>query len=317
MAETTLRDTIESAIEQHVEPDTGITRDESGKFAKAEPTPKAEPEAKVAEPPVVEPPIKTVPRPSSWKKDYEQDWDTLPERIREYINEREGQYAKGVSTYKSQWDQAQPLYEAIQPFMPELQKYNIQPSQWIANLGNAHRTLALGTPEQKVQMFARLANEYGVPLQAITGQGQPDPQFSILAQELNNLKNEWQTTKAQTEMTETAIMQAQIEEFKAHAPHFEAVRETMAKFLQNGMAEDLPGAYEKAIRYHDDVWREVQAQQAKEAEAARQAEIQAKKAKAVSPRSGSPTGQTNASGGKKSLRDQLSESVAAVMGGQI
>ena len=73
-------------------------------------------------------------------------------KLQEYIMQREQDYAKGVSTYKSQWDQAAPIYEAMQPFIPILQEHNIQPQQWIQNLGRAHQVLAMGSPEQKEKL---------------------------------------------------------------------------------------------------------------------------------------------------------------------
>ena len=324
MSETTLRDTLSEALENYeatpepvVNADPVVTetetekadrlRDEAGRFAK-----KPEEEIQADPAPVVEEKPKT-PRPSSWKKDYEQDWEVLPDRIREYINEREGQYAKGVSTYKNQWDQAQPIYEAVAPFIPELQQYGIQPGQWIQNLGNAHRTLALGSPEQKLEMFSKLANEYGVPLQALTGQPH-DPQFSMLAQELNQIKNQWNSFQTQQQQAEQAALNAEIAKFAESAPHFESVKPTMAQLLQSGVATDLKTAYDKAIRLHDDLWNQQQAEHAKAEEAKRLADLAAKKAKAVSPKSASPTGSMNAGSGKKSLRDQLSESMESMSG---
>ena len=325
-----LRDQLAAALEQHTETqteeiasqssevteETGRTRDDQGRFkAKQEETENKEQSAAQVEN-QSENERKAIPRPSSWKKDYEQDWETLPDKIREYINEREGQYAKGVSTYKNQWDQAQPFYEAVQPFIPELQQYNINPAQWIQNLGNAHRTLVLGTPDQKLQMFAQLANQYGIPLEALTGQ-QANPQFSMLANELNQIKNQWTTFQQTQQQQEQAALNNEIQTFAANAPHFEALRETMAQLLQSGMAEDLQGAYDKAMRLHDDIWQQQQAEQAKAAELERQKALSAKKAKAVSPKSASPTGMQTSGTGKKSLRDQLAESVESVMSGHI
>ena len=317
--QTTLRDSLESAFDEHsetVDETPARVRDESGRFAKQEQeattVEKIEQEAAAAE---VEPP-KVAPRPSSWKKDYEQDWEVLPDRIREYINEREGQYAKGVSTYKNQWDQAAPIYEAVAPFLPELQQHNIQPQQWIQNLGNAHRTLAMGSPDQKLQMFAKLATDYGVPLQALMGQP-ADPQFSMIAQELNQVKGQLQQFETLQQQHEQQRLQQEIDAFAMNAPHFETVRETMGMLLQSGMATDLKTAYDKASRLHDDVFQQQQAQQASAVEAERHKVLAEKKAKAVSPKSASPTGAMNAGGGKKSLRDQLAEAVDASLGGHI
>lgn len=319
--QTTLRDTIESAIEEHsapveqvAEPTEGRARDEMGRFAAKEESPVVkENSEEISEPsfPVEE--RKSIPRPSSWKKDYEQDWETLPEKIREYINEREGQYAKGVSTYKSQWDSAQPIYEAIQPFMPDLQQHNISPVTWIQNLGNAHKVLALGTPEQKLEMFSRLATDYGVPLGALNG-GSYDPQFSQLANELSTVKNQWQSFQEQQQRMEQQAVVQEIEQFKSNAPFFDEVRPTMAQLLQSGVATDLKDAYDKAIRLNDEVFQRQQSERLKAQEAERQKAIAEKKAKAVSPRSASPTGSMATSGGKKDLRSALSEAFDSVSG---
>jgi hypothetical protein len=286
-------------------------RDERGRFA-----PKQEPENKLPAPVPQEgqqaAPATRKP-PSSWKKDYWGQWERLgadPElsKLQEYIEQRESDYAKGVSTYKSQWDQAAPIYEAIQPFVPELQQHGIQPQQWIQNLGNAHRTLALGSPEQKLQMFAKLATEYGIPLQALAGgQGQADPQVGHIVQNFQTLQQKVNELEHQRKQEADALMQREIQAFQKDAPHFEVVKGTMAQLLQSGVAPDLKTAYDKAIRLHDDIWQQHQATQAKSADAARQAEIAKKKAAAVSPRSSSPTGTAAAAGGKKSLRDSLSE----------
>lgn len=319
--QTTLRDTIEQAMETHEPKDAPVLennepvsidkpRDEVGRFA---------PKSEAKEPQTVNlPPVK--PRPSSWKKDYEEHWTKLDPTLQDYINQREADYAKGVSTYKQNWDNAAPIYEAMQPFMPLLQEHNIQPQQWISNLGNAHKMLALGSPQEKMQMFAKLANDYGVPLQALQGQ-QYDPQFSQIAQELSQIKNEWSSFKTERERTEQTKLQDEITSFSQKAPHFEQVRETMAGLLQSGVAQDLQSAYDKAIRLHDDIWEKQQAE-AQQAQARANTEqnqrmVAEKKAKAVSPRSTSPTGTMGTGTGKKGLRETLAEQLEQAMGGRV
>jgi hypothetical protein len=320
----TLEAPVETQIESEVltqeptETKSERARDESGRFTKTEAKPEAQTQSEVQKP-EAETPTPRKP-PSSWKKDYWGHWERLgtdPElaKLQDYIEQREADYAKGVSTYKSQWDQAQPLYEAIQPFVPELQQYGIQPAQWIQNLGNAHRTLALGSPEQKLQMFAKLAVDYGVPLQALQT-GQIDPQTAQVFDTVSSLKREMESIRQQQKAAEDMRLQQDIEAFKKNAPHFDAVSPTMAQLLQSGVAKDLQDAYDKAIRLHDDIWQQHQAQQAKEAEAQRQAEIAKKKAAAVSPKSSSPTGAVVTGNTKKDLRSTLAEQVDAAMGGR-
>lgn len=323
-SQTTLRDSIEQAIEQQ-EPATTqevvseVPRDEVGRFAPKSEAPQVE-QTEQVEAPVVKP------RPSSWKKDYEEHWTKLDPQLQDYIAQREADYAKGVSTYKQNWDSVAPMYEAMQPFMPLLQEHNIQPQQWITNLGNAHKMLALGTPEEKVQMFAKLANEYGVPLQALTGQGY-DPQFSSIANELNQLKNQWSQFQTQREQQETQQIMGVIEGFAQNNPLLEKVQDEVIGLLQSGFVtgatpeERLQNAFEKAIRLNDEAWQEHQSkvQQAKAAAEAEQRQklIAEKKAKAVSPRSSSPTGIMNTGSGKKDLRSILAEQIDNQLGSRV
>lgn len=305
---------VEASIEINDDP---ISRDDRGRFSL-----KSQPEEKQAQ--VVQsietlieaaPIVESRKPPQSWAKEQWDRWGKLDKDTQDYIDKRESDFARGVSTYKSQWDQAAPLYQAVQPFLPELQRNNIAPEQWISNLGNAHRTLAMGSPEQKVQMFAKLATDYGVNLGSL--QGQPvDQQFGHLAQEVASLRNAQAAQDKERTQSEQARINHDIEAFKSNAPYFESVRETMGQLLQSGVASDLKTAYDKAIRLNDDIWSQHQAEQAKVQATQRQAEIAKKKAAAVSPRSASPTGAMNQGNAKRGLRESLSESFDAVSSGR-
>ena len=307
-----LRDTIENAIEstepevttestshEAVESDkTTRPRDESGKFAKTSQRSEASvTEASADNYKQEEPKVDTKPRPSSWKKDYEEHWGKLDPTLQDYIQQREADYAKGVSTYKNQWDMAAPIVEAIRPFEPLLRQYGVAPQQWVTQLGNAHARLVAGTPDQKLQVFQQLANDYGINLGAVTGQTGYDPQFSSIAQELNQIKNQWGQFQQQQEMQEQTQLQNEIASFKDDKPYFEDVRETMAGLLQSGMAHDLQSAYDKAIRLNDDVFQKVSAGQAQKSEAAQREKVAQAKAKVLSPKSTTPTASTS-NGGK-------------------
>jgi len=328
-----LRDTIENAIES-TEPEVTTEststeaveivkserpRDTSGKFAKtSQRNEESVTEASDDNYEQEEVKVETKPRPSSWKKDYEEHWGKLDPTLQDYIQQREADYAKGVSTYKNQWDMAAPIVEAMRPFQEILQQNNVNPAQWISNLGNAHAKLVYGTPEQKLNTFAQLANEYGVNLGQLTGQQGYDPQFSNLAQELNQIKNQWSSFQSQQEMMEQTQLQSEIASFKDDKPYFEEVRETMAGLLQNGMANDLQSAYDKAIRLNDDVFQKVQSQQTGKSEAAQREKVAAAKAKVLSPKSTTPTASTG-NGGKSasSAREAIMAAMEAHSSGLI
>ena len=328
-----LRDTIENAIES-TEPEVTESatsqeatesvksdkpRDTSGKFAKsAQNASERTTEVSTDNYQQEEPKVETKPRPSSWKKDYEEHWGKLDPTLQDYIQQREADYAKGVSTYKNQWDMAAPIVEAIRPFEPLLRQYGVAPQQWVTQLGNAHAQLVAGTPEQKMHVFQQLANDYGINLGAITGQTGYDPQFSSIAQELSQIKNQWGQFQQQQEMMEQTQLQNEISSFKDDKPHFEDVRETMAGLLQNGMAHDLQSAYDKAIRLNDDVVQRVSAEQAQKSEAAQREKVAQAKAKVLSPKSTTPTASTG-SGGKSasSAREAIMQAMEAHSSGLI
>jgi len=93
--------------------------------------------------------------------------DVSQSQLAEYIQQRESEYARGVSTYKHEADAARQLNEAIAPFMPNLQKHGMEPTQWIRNLGTAHERLALGSPQDKIQTAAQLIRDYGIDPQGL------------------------------------------------------------------------------------------------------------------------------------------------------
>ena len=314
------------AVSETAEQKADRVRDEKGRFAEGQTPPAATP------PPVAVPVAEAPKRPSSWKKDYWQEWDKLAvenPKLAAYLNEREGQFASGVSTYKQEWEQAKPLIDAIAPFQPILQQNGINPAQWISNLGNAHHRLAMGSTQDKVAMFQKLAADYHVPVQlAVQGQ---DGQWQLLGQQQMPTQQapafdprmvEQMVEKKLQETSTRQTLQAFQQEAPTKYPHFETVKQTMAGLLQAGLAEDLPSAYEAALRHprHSDLFAEMQqqqtAQQESERRAAAQQKVQRARANAVSTSSATPSG-VMANTGEKGLRDEIAANLRAVAGGRV
>lgn len=301
-------------------------RDEKGRFKPSEEPvveEASEPVEMEAEPVEAEPVKPALARPTTWKKEYLPIWDKLttgqqlsPEealKLAEYSNQRESEYKKGVSTYKAEADNARSLREAIEPFIPELQANNIHPAAWINNLGRAHFVLAKGSPEQKVQMFHKLAQDYGITLNnGDIAPMQVDPYAEQLRQQLQMMNQEVSTIKSRYEQEEQSRLMNEINRVASNVekfPHFEELREQMAQLLENGLASDLETAYAKAVRLNDDVWQQEQNRlltQAK-AEAEKAQKVAKAKAAAVSPKSVTPNGAVGNSGDKKDRRSILAE----------
>lgn len=291
-------------------------REEDGKFAKETPrerairmgtikpagTPAA---AVVAAAPAVAA-VAKAPRPDSWKKEREADWDALTPSQQAYIKEREDQYFKGVSTYKQEWENAKPLLDAVAPFLPTLQAHGIKPDAWITNLGRAHHALATGDGQAKLQMFARLAQDYGVPLQALYDQTaaqqfvqqtiqRPAQQAQAQPQDMNSaIQKALDVRDAQQKFAEFS------RDIETKYPHYETVKPDMALLLEAGKARDYPSAYSMALRLHDDLFAAEQEAKTKAAEAARQLAartvVATAKGNAVSVKSATPA---NGAGAKQ------------------
>ena len=319
-------------------------RDDKGRFAEAEKArAKAAAEAAKAPPAPAAAPAKPLEgakprpvRPSTWKKDHWEAFDKLAVEnpaLAEYINQREGEYAHGVSTYKQEWDRAKPLLDAMAPFMPLLAQHRIEPSQWISRLGNAHQTLALGTPQQNLVAFTRLAEDYQVPLQALFTQGQDgqwflNPNAAALAQaqpQAQGIKPEDIDARINAALTQQRS-EADISAFAAQKdkyPYFEEVRETMAGLLQAQLADGLEDAYAAAMGHPRHAALAAQAdEQARAAQAAKDAEerrkaTEAARRKAVSPRTSTPTSVAAAGEGKKDRRSVIEAAFDEHVAGRI
>jgi hypothetical protein len=318
-------------------------RDEQGRFVKATPEATAAPVATPATPaPTVapeptQPPVQAQ-RLTTWRKEYLPIQDKLAQglpltpdeskKLSEYNIQREKEYATGVSTYKAEAQNARELQDALAPFMPELQANNIKASQWIHNLGNAHLTLVKGSPEQKIQMFAHLAQQYGVPLGAVaTPQGQLDPIVPQLMQHIQSLESKVNTVTGWREQQEQQSLQRELSKFEdaEKYPHFEAVRGDMAQLLESGVAKNLDDAYERAVYMNPtsreaEIGRQAQSQaeqlaQARQAETSVAAAKQAK-ARAVSTKTTTPSG-TAVNSGPKDRRAALVEKFDAMGGGRV
>tara|TARA_R110000868_G_scaffold335787_2_gene596650 strand:- start:2584 stop:3636 length:1053 start_codon:yes stop_codon:yes gene_type:complete len=338
--QATLRDTLESSFDTVTATTEAIpivetlqvdnqeekeqrARDEAGRFAKqgvvnaSIPDPNAPKPAETPEIAVAP----SVPRPSSWKKDFDPHWDKFDPEVKNYILQREREYANGVSTYKSEAENARQLNEAIAPFMPDLQRNGIAPDKFIQNLGYAHQRLAMGSPQEKVQMGVKLIQDYGIDPQAL---------FQVLSgQQPQYQPQQYQQPQQQpvdiakiveqklTEKEVTNEYQRFIAEAPEKYPHFEEVKGTMAGLLQAELAQDYESAYKTALRLpkHAAIFDAIQQQEREKTEASLKAKAQAAvgsaRAKAVSVKSSTPSGQMSPVNGSKGLRESLSEAFDA------
>ena len=270
---------------------------------------------------------KPITRPSTWKKEYVQIWDKMEKgeqiskddftKFAEYANQRESEYKKGVSTYKAEADRAKSYENAIAPYADNLQRRGIQPTQYIENLVRAEQILSNAPYDQKVQVFQKLASDYGIQLNG--GQvTQLDPYTQQLMNQLNMVNQEVSSIKGRFAQEENQRLMNEIQKYQsdtANYPHFDVVREEMAQLLELGKAQDLETAYKKAVRMNDDVWLLEQERLLKDAKqsAVKAQQVAKAKAAAVSPKSVTPSGRVIEPGDKKDRRSIIAEQMGEAL----
>jgi hypothetical protein len=176
--------------------------------------------------------------------------------------------------------------------------------------------------DQKVQMFHRLAQDYGVNLNVSNEPQQPvDAYTQQLMQQLNQVNQEVSTIKGRFEQEEQARLSNEIERVrsdKERFPHFDLVREEMAQLLELGKAQNLETAYAKAVRMNDEAWKFEQEKLLKQAttQASKASQVARAKATAVSPKSVTPNG-TQAKVEAKDRRSLLMAGLADAESGRL
>jgi hypothetical protein len=344
--EGTLEAPIEKEIEVNDDPiqaensseEENTERDEKGRFkGKQEEASSQDDSVEESEPvaEAIDEVQEEVKRPTTWKKEYVEVWEKMKGgkplneqefvKFAEYANQREAEYKKGVSAYKAEADNARQLTEAIGPFVPELQQQGIHPVAWINNLGRAHIVLSKAPYEQKVQMFHRLAQDYGIQLNSdslqMPEQAYVDPYQQQLMQQLQATQQQVQQLSAIREQEENARLNDEISRVssdKERFPHFEMVREDMAQLLERGLAPNLETAYAKAVRMNDEAYKLEQDKLLRSAstQASKAQQVAKAKATAVSPRSVTPSGQVKGTDAKD-RRSLLLASLADAEGGRV
>lgn len=221
---------------------------------------KAAAAAKPAETPVVGDP-RHAKAPTSWKGPAQAEWDKMSPAARAEVHRREEDFHKGIQLYKGKADTFDILHAEIQPYEAMIRAANTNPQAVIRDFFNTAYQLKTGTPESKIDTLLNIADSYGVDLSLLPvvqekrAAGQPiiAPEMSKLQQEFNQLKGTLEQQQAQQkqrlEAEERAAfetVQAELAQFAAKNPHYEAVKLVMASLIESGQAKDPQDAYDKA-----------------------------------------------------------------------
>ena len=240
---------VEAKAEPVVEAKPDVPRETSsdrprtpdGKFVKAD---AVKPEVAAAV--TTEAPAKRRP-PTTWRKEAIAKWDAIDPDIQAEIEKRENDARDGITLYKTKGEQAEVWDKALAPFQATIQSMGIPPQKAAQALFAADHAMRYGTPHQKAAMIHKLIKDYAIQLDGLPEPEQEDPRIAALNQRLEQQEQRWNHQEQQRQAGEMASAKAQLDEFRANAPHLDAVKEDMAVLLDTGRASNYQDAYDKAV----------------------------------------------------------------------
>lgn len=209
-------------------------------------------------------PDRTATAPSSWTRETAAKFAELPADVRAEIHRRETEYHKGIRQINEMASIGHDVQSVVRPYMQTFQQAGIHPLQAISTLLQTEHSLRYGTPEQKAQMMAQIARDYGVDM----AQVQPLPPVDPQVQELQRQNQQLQQFQHETLQTQQQAVLSEIQAFGANPAnaHFEVVKNDMAALLTSGQATSLQDAYDKAVWMRPDIRKSLVEQQRTEAE---------------------------------------------------
>lgn len=187
--------------------------------------------------------------PSTWKKDMQEKFNTLPPDVQAEINRRESDIHRGLEQYKSMAERGNSYERAITPFKDTIQKIGMTPEQAISGLMQTDHTLRHGSPAQKVAMLQTIIQTYGINPEWFDQQNtqHANPEIGHLQNRLQQFESLQAQQQQVLQNQEVAKLNSDIAAFASKNEHFEAVKYRMADLLQGGAAKTLQEAYDTAI----------------------------------------------------------------------
>jgi len=206
---------------------------------------------------------------------------------------------------------AEPLVNVIQEKRAYFDGLGMPPEQAVSALINTEATLRYGTFDQKVRLFQKMAEDYGIPI----AMQQPDefaadstqpgsavyPVIHDLRAQLSQLQNEVKQYKTAAQSADEARAASVLRDFATSTnadgspkyPFFEQVRPAMVHAMQSGQARNLAEAYELASKpITEAISAQLKAKEEAKTKAQAEAVAKARKALPVRTSGMSPGGQT-------------------------
>lgn len=314
-------------------------RDEQGRFVKANEKPEAQAkrretlalptapkeggETSGAESQPI-PAAPAVKAPDTWSAEAKAIFGNLDPVAQKEILKRENDVAKTLMAHDEYRTLGRRIAEESAPYMHIIRAEGGDEGLAYKNFLNYAYIVRQGTPEQKQQALLQLARQFNIPLGQASQQAPTDPVYSTLQEQqakIQRLEGVLGQLFQSQEQREQSQLGQEIADF-ANAPgheHFEKVRQLMGIYLENGQAQDLNEAYDKAIWATPEIRTTLTAAQTQQAQAQRLSQSQAATEaarRAAGSVSGGPGGAKapNGSSSERSLEDELRANLRAASG---
>lgn len=244
-------------------------RDDAGKFKKTE-----KPAVAAAQPgkerPILglpatgaAPAAQAVKPPPGWNAPMREKFNTLPPEVQTYISQRDQEIERKITMQDEDRLLGKKVNEMATPYLPTIKAEGATVEKAFQDYLQTAHVLRAGTDFQKAQSVAAVMRQFRVsPLALISllqganvlpgnapQQGMHNPVIDTLQQRLDRIEADRQAEVHQRQIQEQHGLQSQIDEFSSGTghEHFERMKVHMGVLLENGLANDLDDAYEKAV----------------------------------------------------------------------
>ena len=243
--------------------------------------------------------------PKSLRLELKDHWEKAPPELQQAFAQRDADYEKGITQYKTRDAEARAITEQFAPYEWILRNEGTTPAQAIAPLLQTAALLRTGTPAQKSQAVAHMIQQFQIPIDQVsahlggTAPVQQDSHYNDLAQQVQQLTQHITQQQYQAQKSNENRALSVIQQFASDPAnmHFEAVSDRMLQLLQAPQVlgdtsqmserEKLQLAYDTAVRLDPQLAQTLYAQQQQAAQAT--AQVQRARTAAVSVR-GAPGG---------------------------
>lgn len=236
--------------------------------------------------PIGDIPAPTVQAPNTWTPAARAKFAALEPDVQAEIVKRETDMARAITSHDQDRIYGKGVKDMVTPYLPMINAEGATPETAIKSLLNTAYLLRTSSPQEKGELLANLARQYGADMSSFGDHEQTpiDQTVQLLQQKIHSQQQQMEGLISQQQSVSEQNLLRDINAFQADPahPHFEQVGLDMAGLIKAGLAANLQEAYDKAVYMHPEVRQQViSAQQTettrKQIEEAKQKAEQAKK----------------------------------------